>query len=54
VFSGADRFSTGLCVIQAGDKTTLANLSNVQFKGGGVAFKLFQKHTLMSLSKTCG
>ena len=36
------------------DTMTAATLSTVQIKGGGVAFKLFQKHTLMSLSKTCG
>ena len=36
------------------DTMTAATLSTVQTKGGNVAFKLFQKHTLMSLSKTCG
>jgi hypothetical protein len=37
-----------------GETMTAANLSTAHIKGGGVAFKLFQKHTLMSLSKTCG
>jgi len=40
--------------VQAEGATISADLSMVQLKGGGVAIKLFQKHTLMSLSKTCG
>jgi len=51
---GDSLFPGRLLAIQAGGTTILANLAMDQLKGGGVAFKLFQKHTLMSLSKTCG